>query len=460
MRRKLGIRPEVPRPLDPPYSARVDLCQAVVDGSWTTLRVVRTATRAQVTLAREWAPELDFADYAHGFQVDQVPCDDPAVLGDAAARAWLSERGAGESLAELLASMEQGRHEMVLMLCSASTGVSVIHHVHSSALGANNGFHAIRAGGLRRHEPETNEDEILRDGLNLSRAMSFKCAAAGLPFGGSKTIARCAPFSLDDGARLGFLAYAIDRGHLITGPDMGFPPELIDVLGDAYTQHILCGPGGPLGHTGAPTAYGVLCAMRAAAEHVWGKRGLESRTVAVQGLGAVGLELAKLLAGDRAKLVVSDRAPERVARAQHEVGGIRVVSPEQILQAECDVFAPCAVGGILDPASIQRLQAAIVMGSANNQLAAASPEDEIALARQLAERGILFAPDWSYTMGGILAGFEEYVYRELASSERLRTSIERAAGTELARLLSEARASGRTPTEVAYDRFWPLVHPE
>jgi leucine dehydrogenase len=133
------------------------------------------------------------------------------------------------------------------------------------------------------------------------------------------------------------------------------------------------------------------------------------------------------------------------------------VPAEQILEVECDVLAPCAVGGVLDETAIDRLACALVFGSANNQLAATSSETEIALARRIADRGILFAPDWSYTMGGILAGYEEYVYRERASTERLNTSIAQAVESGLRELFAAAKETGRTPTELAYERITPLV---
>jgi leucine dehydrogenase len=438
------------------YAVRVELGRALADGGLTTLRLIRRAPGFELGLGRDWDPDLAFEGYTRDFQLDQVPCRDPLVLGDGPARDWIAERGAGSELEALEAMMETGRHEMLELFVHAELDLRVVHHVHSSRLGANNGFHALRAGGLRRHDPKRAEREVLADGLNLSRAMSFKCAAAGLPFGGSKTTVQTEPVALDDSPRLGFLAYAIDRGNLITGPDMGFAPELIDVLG-RYTQHILCGPAGPLGHTGAPTALGVFTAMRAGAEHAWGSPSLEYRTIAIQGVGAVGLELAKLLAEARAKLIVADADPARLAHAQHEVGGLRVVSPEQILEVECDVLAPCAVGGVLDERVIDRLACALVFGSANNQLAASSTEDEIALAARIAGRAILFAPDWSYTMGGIIAGFEEYVYRERASHERVAAAIEMAVSDGLRELFGAAGASGRTPTELAYERFTPLV---
>ena len=155
-------------------------------------------------------------------------------------------------------------------------------------LGLNNGYHAIRAGGVRRHEPDEPESEVHIDGLNLGRAMSFKNAAAQIPFGGNKMTVRCLPFALDDEPRLGFLAYCIDSGNFMTGPDMGFSPKLSDAMRARFTHNIMGGPGGSMGPTGTPTAEGCFMAIEQASRPGW-NGGLRGRSVAIQGLGAVGM---------------------------------------------------------------------------------------------------------------------------------------------------------------------------
>lgn len=273
----------------------MELHEAIGESGLTTMRLVQGAAGFDLRLSRDWDPDLRWDEYARSFFVDQVPCRGPRVLCDASARAHLEERGAGAALGRFEELMSAGRHEMVVMHVHAGLGVRTVNHVHSSAAGANNGHHAIRAGGLRRHEASEPERDVLIDGLNLGRGMSFKNAAAQIPFGGCKMTVQCEPFALDDLPRLGFLAHCIDAGHFFTGPDMGFSPELADALRARFTRNIVGGPGGAMGPTGTPTARGTFLAVRECARFRWATVDLAGKRVLVQGLGAVGLPLAVLL---------------------------------------------------------------------------------------------------------------------------------------------------------------------
>lgn len=423
----------------------------------TTLSVLRDGDDFVCSLAREWDREQDFAAYGRRLSSDLLPCRGPVLFGDAAARAACREQGADGALAELCDGMRRGRHELFVMRRHAGLGVEVCHFVHSTALGRQNGFHALRVGGMRRHPADSPEREALADGLNLSRAMSFKCAAAGIPFGGSKSMLRALDLRASDAARVGFVAFCVDRGQLMTGPDVGLEPELLDALAER-TPHALCGPSSPLGSTGGPTAEGVLAALGAAAEHRFGSRSMKGRRVAIQGLGAVGLELGAELAAQGALVIAADPDAERLEIARSRIPKLELTSADQILRTECDVLAPCALGGVLDARSIGQLRCAMIYGAANNQLAASSTEEELELAELLAARGVLFQPDWSYTMGGILLGWEVYQKRNLASFAKVRTDIQRAAGDGTRDLLREAARTGETPSAVAVRWFSPLVY--
>jgi leucine dehydrogenase len=348
---------------------------------------------------------------------------------------------------------------MLLLFVHPGLGIRLCHHIHSSARGSRNGFHALRAGGIRRHAPDAAEREVLRDGLNLARAMSFKCAAAQMPFGGSKTTLQSDHISPDDDTRLGFLGWCIDQGNLMTGPDVGLSPDIIDALAQRVTPHILCGPTSPLGHTGGPTAEGVFAAMQAAATHRFGSPSFSDRRVAIQGMGSVGLALGARLREQGAKIVAADPDPERVALARATIADVELVDPTQILSVECDVLSPCALGAVLTVESIASLRCSMVYGGANNQLDAFTTEDELSLAKLIAARGILFQPDWSYTMGGILNGYEEYTRRGAASAAKVQADITRLCGDGTRELLTAADESGKTPTALAIERFFPQIHP-
>lgn len=409
-------------------------------------------------LAKLWDTDLDFSRFTHDFHRDQLPARDPWLLGGAAARARLVELGAEPALDPLLSGMQQAGHEAVRLELHQRLGMRITTYVHSSAAGRNNGAHGLRAGGLRRHAPTTDEALVLKDGLNLSRAMSFKNAHAGLPFGGCKLTAQCADFepatyrgepSTLELERLGFLAWVIDSGQLVTGPDMGFDPALIDCLRRHFTGHMVCGPGARLGHTGAPTARGVFRALEAAARARFGERGLSGKTLAIQGLGSVGSELARWAHGAGAQLMLCDIEQDVTARISSELAGSQIFDAQSFPFVRCDVLAPCAFGGLFDEAAIPRLECQLIYGGANNQLCAATPGEEMRLSRLLAERGILTQPDWTYTMGGVLTGFEEYLHPE-PSIERVNARIDAICGDGTQRLLRAAEAAQLTPTEYAY----------
>lgn len=446
---------------DPGYAHGMGIVDALASQGLTTLRLARSAQTGAigVTAHTDWDPDADFAGYGSRWGIDRAPCTEPQALGNGATRQLLAEGGAGDALQRVLDGMNAGQHELVTLLHHHGLGVSLTHYVHSSTRGLKSGFHGVRAGGIRRHDPGVPEADVLADGLNLSRAMSYKCAWAELPYGGSKTTVACAPIESSDARRLGFLAYCIDRGHVITGPDVGFPPELIDRLSEGYTRQILCGPEGPLGHTAAPTAEGVFVAIRAAAAARWGTSNLEGRSAAIQGLGAVGLELAQRLSAAGMRLSIADTDAERVKLALQMLPSSEVVEPERVLFLDVDLVAPCALGGVLTESTIAELQAEMVYGSANNQLAARSIDEELALAERIAARGILWQPDFTVTLGGVVAGHEEYAHRDGASLERVHAAIARLCGAKTAELLSSAARRGMTPARLAYERVRPLVHP-
>src|SRR5207248_2074325 len=189
------------------------------------------------------------------------------------------------------------------------------------------------------------------------------------------------------------------------------------------------------GNSGRGTARGVLHGIRASTEHVFGSPGLAGRSVLVQGVGAVGHDLAHMLAEDGARVLVTDVDNERAAAVAREVGGA-VVPADEAVATDCDVFSPCAVGGILSSESIPRLRCRIVAGSANNQLAA--PED----AERLHAAGVLYAPDYVVNAGGVLQllGLEELGWDE-AELER---NLARIGGT-LRALYRDAEREGGTP---------------
>lgn len=402
--------------------------------------------------AREWDPDTPFRKYNASFTIRTLCPSDGRSLNTAETEAAFDSHGMGPHLARIKGLMRKGRH--ILLDCYYHEGLDIrfVNHIHSDTRGINNRRSSLVMGGIRRHEPGEPEIEVFIDGMNLGRGMTFKNVAAGLPMGGCKTTVQMSPIDLKDLDQVGFLAYATDRTRNTAGPDMRFPPELADVVNCHFSRHFVGGPAGPLGPTGTPTAHGVHMAVKQGARFLWGSESLAGRTIAVQGLGAVGFHLASDYLKEGARLVVCDREPDAVAAfvKAHPGVPIRVVDPGEILRVEADIFSPAAAGGILTVANIPHLRFKLIMGGANNVLEASSQEEEIVLARLLADRGILYQVDWWHNIAGVMAGYEEYVHQADANMDRLMAAVGKLCTERTWENLTEARREGVTPTERAY----------
>jgi glutamate dehydrogenase/leucine dehydrogenase len=318
----------------------------------------------------------------------------------------------------------------------APTGATLLVGVHSTVLGPG-------LGGTRMKvypAPEAAVTDVLR----LARAMTFKNALAGLPFGGGKAVL-AVPSLPEGGARTGLLERYADlvaslRGAYVTACDMNTNERDMDVIA-ARTEHVMgtTEAHGGSGTSAPDTAIGVHHGIRAALAHVFGDPDPAGRRVAVQGAGAVGARLVEMLAADGAEVVVADVDPARAEAAAGRAGAVAVAADE-ILTTPCDVLAPCATGGVLDAGTIATLDCAVVAGAANNQLA--TDED----GRRLAERGIIYAPDYVVNAGGVL---------HLVGYERLRWSSGEMAtrlagiGDTLGRVFALADAEGITTADAA-----------
>lgn len=301
--------------------------------------------------------------------------------------------------------------------------------VHSTALGP--------AGGGTRMRVYERPGDGLADAMRLSQAMTVKMAIAVGIRGGGKAVLAVRELPSGDARRSLLLRYAdlvsALGGTYRTAGDMNISPADLDVVKERCPW--VYGTTGAGGNSGRGTAIGVLHGIKASVEHVFGSPQLAGRTVLVQGAGAVGHDLAKLLEAEGADVLVSDVDEVRAAAA-----GGTVVPPTEALTSECDVYSPCAVGGTLDAESIPKLRCRIVAGSANNQLA--TPED----AMRLHERGILYAPDYVVNAGGViqLVGLEDQGWTEGELQEGLA-----AIGDTLRRLYADAERDGSTPAAAA-----------
>ena len=291
-----------------------------------------------------------------------------------------------------LGARGRGDHERVVLCEDDGAGYRAVVAVHSTALGP-------ALGGTRLWNYASVE-EAVTDALRLSRGMTYKNALAGLPFGGGKSVV------VADGRRVDreklFRAHGrfveTFGGSYMTAEDVGTSPADMEIVA-RETRHV-AGLSDRSGDPSPHTAHGVFRAMQAAARFRWGADSLAGRAVAVQGCGNVGRNLARELRAAGARLLVSDVDAARAERAAQELDA-QLVASDEIYDAEADVFAPCALGGVVNDETIGRLRAEIVCGAANNQLLEARHGDA------LHARGVLYAPDYAANAGGVINGCRE-----------------------------------------------------
>lgn len=328
-------------------------------------------------------------------------------------------------------------HELVTFASDEPTGLRAIVAIHSTALGP-------AAGGCRMW-PYATTDEAITDALRLSRGMSFKNALAGLPFGGGKAVIigdsrRKTPQLLEAFGRF------VDTlgGLYITAEDVG--TTTADMEHVAKQTSFVTGlhrRSGEFGGDPSPkTALGVYLGIKAAAKFRWGRSEIAGLRVAVQGVGGVGYHLCRLLAADGAVLRVADVRSTAAERVRDEFNAT-VVPVESILSEDVDIFAPCALGAVINEHSIGNLRARIVAGAANNQLA----KDSDGIALQTA--GVLYAPDYVINAGGIISVTREYFGG--ASEAQVNAEIHGIAD-RLTEIFERSRREGR-PTNVVADRL-------
>jgi leucine dehydrogenase len=324
------------------------------------------------------------------------------------------------------------------------TGTWIFVAIHEAILGPT-------TGGCRIKQYPTPAD-ALKDAMRLAEGMTYKWASIGFPFGGGKSVlAISRPVEGEERVglfkRFGHLLASLE-GAYSTGQDMGTTTADMGVIASAC-DHVMGAPkgGGELTDPGPFTALGVFEGMKTALRHATGSDDLAGKRVLVQGVGDVGAPLAHLVAGAGATVLIGDLDAVRARGMARELNG-EVVDGDAIFGTECDVFAPCAVGAVLNEQTIPQLRCTVVAGSANNQLAV--PED----AERLHARGILYAPDYVINAGGAMAfGLIHQGVREVdALVDRVRSL-----GSVLDEIFREAGEHDTTPVRAAASRVERLL---
>lgn len=281
-------------------------------------------------------------------------------------------------------------YEQLIFCHDAASGLKAIICIHDTTLGP-------ALGGCRMWTYASEEDAII-DVLRLARGMTYKAAAAGLNLGGGKTVIIGDPKKDKNEAMFRALGRYIQAlgGRYITAEDVGTTVADMDII---YQEtDYVTGVSPEFGSSGNPspvTAYGVYVGMKAAAKVAFGSDSLAGKKVAVQGVGSVGYHLCKHLHEEGARLIVTDINPDNVKRAVEEFGA-QAVGADEIYAVDCDIFSPCALGGILNDETLPKLKAKVIAGSANNQLKEERHGDRIH------EMGIVYAPDYVINAGGLI----------------------------------------------------------
>lgn len=288
---------------------------------------------------------------------------------------------------KLFETMDKYDYENVVLCQDKTSGLKAIIAIHDTTLGP-------ALGGCRMWTYDT-EEEAINDALRLARGMTYKNAAAGLNLGGGKTVVIGNPRKDKSEALFRSLGRFIQglNGRYITAEDVGTNLKDMDYI--SYETKYVAGLAERSGDPSPFTAYGVFRGIQAGCEEIFGTSDLTGRTIAVQGVGNVGYHLSKYLYEAGAKLIVTDIFDDNVKRAVEEFNA-EYVKPDEIYGVMCDIFAPCALGAIINDETIPMLKCKIVAGSSNNQL------KEERHGEILQQKGILYIPDFIINAGGVI----------------------------------------------------------
>jgi leucine dehydrogenase len=320
----------------------------------------------------------------------------------------ITQRAAQPQSDEIFGQLFTHDHEELVFCHDKATGLKAIIAIHNTVLGPG-------LGGTRIWN-YANEKDAVNDVLRLSRGMTYKASISGLNLGGAKAVIIGDAKTIKTEALMRKFGRFVENlhGKYITAEDVNTTTKDMEYV-NMETKHVVGLPElmGGGGDPSPVTAYGAYMGMKASAKHVWGNDSLNGKKVAVQGIGKVGGHLLERLHKEGAKLFISDINEEVLAKYAKELGAT-VVKGDEIFGLDVDVFAPCALGAILNTENIEKLKCQIIAGAANNQLA-----DEDIHGPMLVKKGIAYAPDFVINAGGLINVYQEHIgyNREIAMNK-------------------------------------------
>lgn len=326
-------------------------------------------------------------------------------------------------------------HEQIVFGYDEETGLKAIIAIHDTSMGP-------ALGGCRVWNYKSEKDAV-RDVLRLSEGMTYKSALAGLNLGGGKSVIMGRVRDVGNEAAFRAFGRLVDSlgGRYVTAEDVNTTPQMMEWVHEE-TDYV-AGLSPEMGGSGDPspfTAYGTFVGIKAAANKAYGSDSLEGKTVAVQGLGHVGIYLVEHLSKAGAKIIVTDIKEDRI-KDMLKIKNVSAVEPDEIYDAEMDIFAPCALGSIVNDETIDRLKCQIIAGAANNVLSDYDKHGKILL-----DRGVLYAPDYAINAGGVINVYGEFEgYSEKRSYARVNHIY------EILQQIFERSAEDNIPTMDAAD---------
>lgn len=340
---------------------------------------------------------------------------------------------------------EFDNHEMLIAVSDKKSGLNGYIGVHSTLLGP-------ALGGTRYQEYNSKED-AMRDALNLSKAMSFKCALAGLPYGGGKGVIFVPKNgTLTKPDMLAAYARMVEnlRGLFKTGTDVGISDEEVRHMAQ-YTSHMLGVTEADRGElsTSSCASLGVFCSMKAALQVLFGSEDFIGRKIAIKGVGKLGGELARLVHEAGGDVTVADINPDNIQKLTTLIPDIKVVDVDKIAHLDVDIYAPCALGAEFTHANVKKLHCKAVVGGANNQL-----YDET-VGVTLHKRGILYVPDYIANGGGLIYVADELEpggFNQQRVIERVH-NIQHTVMDILTRAKQEAQPTSKIADAIAIERI-------
>jgi|SRR5699024_3258920 len=337
---------------------------------------------------------------------------------------------------DIFKEMEKSNTEQIVFNYNKETGLKSIMAINDTTLGP-------AMGGCRMMEYESTDEAIL-DAIRLAVGMTYKISVAGENYGGGKTVVIGDPKKDKNEVLLRDLGRAVQmlNGRYYMGTDVGTSGN--DMVYSALESDYIVGlPAeyGGFGDSSKPTAYGIYMAIKASAKTAFGNDSLRNLTVAVQGAGAVGSQVVEYLAEEGAKILLSDMTEDNIKALTSRFPEIEVVDPDKIYEQDCDVFTPCALGGIINDETIPKFKCKIIAGSANNQLA------EPRHGKVLHNKGILFAPDFVINSGGFISAADT-VDMGNASNDRVMAKTEKIYDTVL-EIFSRSKEEDTPTVEIA-----------